>query len=139
MFFYVEIALLHYPLTALLSSFSEIYNSSRFLLVTLQEICLVNPFYIIYKPPSPLPFPMTSSPCSVCSKKVFDWHKAILCDLCQKWVHYKCNKFDNSDYRYHTENPNADFSCISCVEDNLPFSKIDVNQFTIAVNRYIRY
>ena len=82
---------------------------------------------------------MASTLCSVCSKKVFEWHKAILCDLCLNWVHYKCNRLDNSDYCYHTRNPTAPFTCISCLDDVLPFSKLDTKQFAIAVKNGINY
>ena len=82
---------------------------------------------------------MTSTPCSVCSKKEFEWNKAILCDLCQNWVHYKCNKLDNSDYHYHTQNTTAPFTCLSCTDNCIPFTKLNDNQFTIAVNKGINY
>lgn len=82
---------------------------------------------------------MTSTPCSVCSKKVFEWNKAILCDLCQNWVHYKCNKLDNLDYHYHSQNPTAPFTCLSCTDNCIPFTKLNDNQFTIVVNKGINY
>ena len=82
---------------------------------------------------------MTSTPCSVCSKKVFDWHRAILCDLCKNWVHIKCNKLDNKSYKYHSANPNAPFSCFSCVEEHIPFSKLDSAKFKLAVIKGINF
>ena len=37
------------------------------------------------------------SKCPVCSKKVAYNHKAILCDICNTWVHIKCNQLTIDD------------------------------------------
>ena len=34
---------------------------------------------------------ITKFPCKLCPKNVSDNDNAILCDLCQTWVHIKCN------------------------------------------------
>ena len=30
-------------------------------------------------------------PCGVCEKAVAKNHNALMCDICDKWVHIKCN------------------------------------------------
>ena len=82
---------------------------------------------------------MTAFPCSVCGKEVYDWHKAITCDTCEKWVHIKCNKLDKKDHKYHEDNPDAPFNCIKCMENHVPFSKLDNNQFNISVKQGVNY
>ena len=31
-------------------------------------------------------------PCKVCAKNVHDKDKVVQCDLCELWIHIKCNK-----------------------------------------------
>ena len=82
---------------------------------------------------------MITSPCSVCNKAVQNRQKSIECDTCNKWVHIKCNKLDDKDYKYHQDNPNATFLCLKCSEENLPFSKLNNNPFNISVKQGINY
>ena len=44
----------------------------------------------------------------------------------KKWIHLKCNKLDINDYKLFQNNP--DF-CINCMSDNLPFMKLNENEF----------
>ena len=39
-------------------------------------------------------------PCKICAKNASDKAKSIPCDLCELWVHIKCNSLDYLDYRY---------------------------------------
>ena len=39
-------------------------------------------------------------PCKLCPKNVADNDNAILCDLCQTWVHIKSNHLSYMDYKY---------------------------------------
>ena len=41
---------------------------------------------------------MANYPCSVCSKNVNTTHRAICCDVCDQWVHIRCNMLDAKDY-----------------------------------------
>ena len=38
-------------------------------------------------------------PCKICPKNVSDKVKAVQCDLCELWVHIKCNNLNYLDYR----------------------------------------
>ena len=78
-------------------------------------------------------------PCGVCGKSVAKNHRAIQCDLCDYWIHIKCNKFDKKDYDYFQKNEIETFHCLNCKSKYIPFSTLDNNQFDIAVNRGINY
>ena len=36
--------------------------------------------------------------CPFCEKIINNRVKAICCDLCSKWIHIKCNNFNDLDY-----------------------------------------
>ena len=38
--------------------------------------------------------------CKLCPKNVTDNDNPVLCDLCQIWVHIKCNHLNYMDYKY---------------------------------------
>ena len=38
--------------------------------------------------------------CKLCPKNVSDNDSAILCDLCQTWIHIKCKQLNYTDYQY---------------------------------------
>ena len=82
---------------------------------------------------------MTAYPCSICTKKVQQRHKAILCDICDKWTHIKCNLLDDKDYNYHKKHQDAHFSCRKCIENFLPYSTLNDNQFDMAVKQGVNY
>ena len=69
------------------------------------------------------------SQCPVCSKKVAKNHKAILCDLCNTWVHIKCNQLSSDDYEQFKMNPNLNFTCLQCTHSIFPFISLDNKQF----------
>ena len=39
-------------------------------------------------------------PCKICHINVDNEHSAAQCDICQSWVHMKCNKPNQIDYKY---------------------------------------
>ena len=39
-------------------------------------------------------------PCWICAKNVLDKDEAVQCDICEFWIHIKCNNFNYLDYRY---------------------------------------
>ena len=45
--------------------------------------------------------PWQSPPCGKCNRPVAKNHKAIQCDICDKWIHIKCNSLKNSDYVHY--------------------------------------
>jgi len=80
---------------------------------------------------------MIQFPCGVCSKPVADTHRAIACDICQKWIHIKCNNFDKNDYKFFQNNSEECFICKNCISDNVAFSNLNNNEFSISVKKGI--
>ena len=62
-------------------------------------------------------------PCSICNKCVRKTDRSICCDICDKWVHIKCNSITPARYNKLLEDPEntESFFCISCIRSNLPF------------------
>lgn len=82
---------------------------------------------------------MIQFPCRVCHKAVGVRHHAIECDICHKWVHIKCNKFDKKEYKFYQNDPEAPFYCIKCTAENVPFSCLNDNQFKIVVEKGVNF
>ena len=82
---------------------------------------------------------MIEFPCRVCCKAVCVRHRAIKCDLCKTWVHIKCNKFDQNDYKRYQDDPDIPFFCIKCSAENIAFSTLNDNQFEICVKKGINH
>ena len=82
---------------------------------------------------------MIANPCAICHKAVAFNHKAIVCDICDNWVHIKCNKLDDNDYKHFQDDVNQDenFFCINCLADSVPFSKLNNNEFGVSVQKGI--
>ena len=62
-------------------------------------------------------------PCNICNKAVATTHKAIQCDLCDMWVHIKCNRINNQTYQL-LQNCNASWYCYQCIKSTVPFSTL---------------
>ena len=81
---------------------------------------------------------MSKFPCSVCFKNVNVNHKAICCDVCDKWVHIRCNLLSNAEYKRLLYDPQTDhhvFYCIVCIQDNLPFTRLSDPDYYSIINR----
>ena len=67
-------------------------------------------------------------PCKICKKSVHSNHKSIQCDLCDNWIHLKCNKLNDTDYN-SLKASNEPWYCISCTNIILPFGNLTNEQF----------
>ena len=45
------------------------------------------------------------------------------------------NNLNNSDYKFFQENSDEQFICVNCIAENIPFSKLNNNEFTISVKK----
>ena len=52
--------------------------------------------------------------------------KAVFCDLCNKWIHIKCNSLKDLDYE-NLKLRNNSWYCKACIQDNIPFCTKKVN------------
>ena len=69
--------------------------------------------------------------CRICVKNVSDKDKAVQCDLCELWVHIKCNNLNYLDYR-HFENWNKTWYYIECSSTIFPFNSLSSNKIFLA-------
>ena len=71
-------------------------------------------------PPVPSPTPAQEKDmCSICQKEVQTNDKAIECNKCKHWVHTKCNKITNKQYKHYQNNPEEIFECKECNKCNV--------------------
>ena len=69
--------------------------------------------------------------CKICAKNVSENVKAVQCDLCELWVHIKCNNLNYLDYRY-LQNSNESWYCIECCSTIFPFNSLSSNKNFLA-------
>ena len=75
---------------------------------------------------------ITKRPCKLCPKNVSDNNKAILCDLCQTWIHIKCNHLNYIDCQYLR--CNRPWYCLSCTTILFPFVDLNNQKFLGFIN-----
>ena len=63
-------------------------------------------------------------PCTVCKFSVRNYHKAILCNICQNWTHLKCTPFTCEEY-IALSNTNEDWFCSVCLATLFPFNHFE--------------
>ena len=68
--------------------------------------------------------------CKTCAKNVQDKDKAVQCDLCEHWIHMKCNNL-YLDYRY-PQNCNKSWYCIKCCSTIFPFNSLSTSKNILA-------
>ena len=68
-------------------------------------------------------------PCKLCSKNINNRDAAIQCDICQFWVHLRCNKVSLVDYKYLQGSTDPWF-CLSCCSTILPFGNLTDKDFS---------
>ena len=67
-----------------------------------------------------------ANPCGLCNRPVGSNHRSIQCDVCNFWVHIKCNNISPSKYDElvnQNENDKEPWICIICINSNLPFGQ----------------
>ena len=67
-------------------------------------------------------------PRKLCHKNVTDFDNAILCDLCQTWVHIKCNRLIYMDYKY-LQGCNEPWYFLSSTNTLFPFGNLNNQNF----------
>ena len=76
---------------------------------------------------------ITKFPCKLCPKNVSDNDNAILCDLCQTWIHIKCNQLNYIDYQY-LQGCSEPWYYLSCTTMLFPFSYLSNQKFLDFIN-----
>ena len=67
-------------------------------------------------------------PCKICNKNVNDKDHAIQRDICNLWVHIKCNNLNYIHYKYLQGN-NDPWYCITCSSSIFPFNCLNNTKF----------
>ena len=70
-------------------------------------------------------------PCKICAKNVQDKDEAIQCNICELWIHIKCNNLNYLDYRY-LQNCDESWYCIACCSTIFPFNSLSSNKKFLA-------
>ena len=70
-------------------------------------------------------------PCRICAKNVHGKDKAVQFDICEFWIHIKCNNANYLDYRY-LQNCNESLYCIECCSIIFPFNLLSSNKYFLA-------
>ena len=65
--------------------------------------------------------------CRICTKNVHDKDKAVQCDLCELWIHIKCDNLNYLDYRY-LQNCDESWYCIECCSTIFHFNSLSRNK-----------
>ena len=71
-------------------------------------------------------------PCRICHRAVARNHKAVFCDICEYWVHLKCNYLTKSTYE-HLQQADLNWYCIKCSKDIYPFSNLSDENFLLTM------
>ena len=61
-------------------------------------------------------------PCGICCKPVASNHRAVQCDVCNLWIHIKCNSISPGEYEKLKETEDLQWFCVKCFKNNVPFS-----------------
>ena len=95
-------------------------------------------------------------PCGICQKSVGVKHKAICCDICNRWIHIACNNLYRKTCSKLQES-NKNWFCITCIKKEIhfasqsdnelkniysgrhitPFKSKDIESFTAKINNRI--
>ena len=65
-------------------------------------------------PPSSSLESISDDCCGICTLLVTDDAKALICDICEKWIHAKCDRMPDITYEHHEINHEAIFICRKC-------------------------
>ena len=65
-------------------------------------------------------------PCKICAKNVHqDKNKVVQCNLCELWIHIKCNNLNYLDCSRYLQNcDESSWYCIECCSTIFPFLSI---------------
>ena len=62
-------------------------------------------------------------PCLKCNRAVAKNHKAVQCDICDKWIHIACNNLNTYTYK-KLQKDKSPWYCICCLQKELPYCSI---------------
>ena len=75
----------------------------------------------------------TVFPRKICNTNIKDTNSAAQCDICQFWIHMKCDNLNHIDYKYLQGSSDSWF-CISCCNDIFPFGILTNKNFLSTIS-----
>ena len=72
---------------------------------------------------TPITLKMVKFPCGICQKAVATKHKAICCDLFNKWIHIGCNSLNKTTY-IQIQHIDTNWFCVPCLKNEVPFNTL---------------
>ena len=66
-------------------------------------------------------------PCTICKRTVAKNHKALQCNLCDQWIHIKCNLIDKKTYE-KLKHDTSFWFCINCSDNIFPYVQHDSSE-----------
>ena len=69
--------------------------------------------------------------CKICNISIKDEDNAVRCDICQFWIHIKCNKLNYIDYEY-LHGSNDLWYSIKCCEKAFPLETLTNKHLSLA-------
>ena len=76
---------------------------------------------------------VSSELCGLCNKVVRSNHRAIQCDICDKWIHAKCNHINKTRYETFIETSDLKWNCFKCDQDTIPFANSCNEEFRLTM------
>ena len=86
------------------------------------KICWVYGFLTGITFTDPDIYMLVQFPCLKCNRAVAKNHKAVQCDICDKWVQIACNNFNTNTYKKLKDK--SPWYCICCLQKELPYCTI---------------
>ena len=72
--------------------------------------------------------------CTLCNKLVAKNHHGIVCHCCKKFIHKKCNKLNDRDYRSYQTDKTLSFQCMNCLKETLPGMGLNNKEFSLTMD-----
>ena len=73
---------------------------------------------------------MVSYLCGICEKTIDDdKESSILCDICNSWIHLKCNHLSFFDFQHVSGNNNDSWFCFKCTCKIFPIGNLNNQNF----------
>ena len=69
--------------------------------------------------------------CTIFNININDKDSTVHCDICQFWIHIKCNKLNHIDYK-SLQGSNDPWYCTSCCDEISPFGTIKKKFLSLA-------
>ena len=85
----------------------------------------------------PPPHICAKEKCGICRLTIACNHYYIFCSSCNNKIHIKCNGLNKHDHKVYQNSTEKTHYCLKCIQENLPFSSLNDNEFFVTVTKGI--